>query len=182
MMECYEFEVSLRGLKPRVWRRFRLKKTATFQDLHEAIQDSCGWENCHLFSFTSDFGRFREEIASGNPMGESYEGAEAPPATQVKLKSYFEHSAKCGYTYDFGDDWEHDVKCKPVTSSEKFTRKLIAGQGLFPPEDCGGLYGYQRCLDILSGKEEDEDDLKEWLGDWSPDDFSLDETMSNFDA
>ena len=37
MPTYFEFEVSLQGIKPRIWRRFQLRATATFADLHWAI-------------------------------------------------------------------------------------------------------------------------------------------------
>ena len=43
MPEYFEFEVELTGVKPRMWRRFLVPKAATFLDLHQAIQDACGW-------------------------------------------------------------------------------------------------------------------------------------------
>ncbi|HYX34237.1 MAG TPA: plasmid pRiA4b ORF-3 family protein [Oligoflexus sp.] len=181
MAEYYEFEVSLRGAKPRLWRRFQLRKTATFQDLHDAIQDACGWEDCHLFSFATSFGRNAEEIATGIPPGAAFDEPEAPPASKVKLKSYFEYEAKCGYVYDFGDGWQHDIKCTPIVAESRFKRRLIDGKGTFPPEDCGGLWGFERCVNVFKGKEEDEEGLKEWLGDWTPNNFSLAEVREKFD-
>ena len=38
MPRYYEFEVSLQELQPRIWRRFLLRTTATFAQLHQAIQ------------------------------------------------------------------------------------------------------------------------------------------------
>lgn len=52
MSEYFEFEVSLKDVKPKIWRRFLIPTTATFLHLHEAIQYSCGWNNCHLYSFS----------------------------------------------------------------------------------------------------------------------------------
>ncbi len=37
MAAYYDFEVSLREAKPRIWRRFLIARTARFLDLHEAI-------------------------------------------------------------------------------------------------------------------------------------------------
>jgi hypothetical protein len=37
-----QFEVRLIGIKPRIWRRFQLAANATFQHLHNAIQDAFG--------------------------------------------------------------------------------------------------------------------------------------------
>lgn len=45
----HEFDVTLHDAAPGAWRRFQLRSTATFLDLHRAIQDACGWEGGHLF-------------------------------------------------------------------------------------------------------------------------------------
>ena len=51
-MRAYlEFEVSLRYITPRIWRRFQITANATFLDLHRAIQDSFGWQYAHLWQF-----------------------------------------------------------------------------------------------------------------------------------
>jgi len=47
----YEFEVSLEGIKPRIWRRFLLRKDSTFHELHDTIQRACGWQDRHLYAF-----------------------------------------------------------------------------------------------------------------------------------
>ena len=56
MPKYFEMEVSLLGIEPRIWRRFLIRAEATFQDLHNAIQEACGWENAHLFEFLSGKG------------------------------------------------------------------------------------------------------------------------------
>ena len=41
-----------------------------------------------------------------------------------------------------------------------------------PPEDCGGLGGYARCVELaMSTDRDEEDEFLIWLGDWKPDDF-----------
>ena len=43
-----------------------------------------------------------------------------------------------------------------------------------PPEDCGGIPGYEMLLSALAGpKNADERDLVEWAGDYNPDHFDL---------
>src|SRR3989338_6692780 len=46
-----EFEVSLRHIKPRIFRCFLLHRTATFLELHQAIQGAGPWSNYDLFAF-----------------------------------------------------------------------------------------------------------------------------------
>ena len=163
MTKYYEFEVSLKDVEPKLWRRFQLPSTGTFEDLHDAIQDACGWENCHLYMFRN-FGRDKKETV------------DCEVANDVMLESFFSNKRKCEYVYDFGDDWFHEVQCKTIALDESFKRRLVAGEGTFPPEDCGGVWGYERCLAILSGKMKDEDNLTKWLGDWNPTLFDLNET------
>ena len=180
----YEFDASLCHVKPRIWRRFLIRKAATFFDLHMSIQDACGWENDHLFAFRT-WDREAEDIA-GIP--DDGWGDPVPDARKVKLASFFEESGadRCLYEYDFGDGWEHEVKLRRrVAQKESFKRRLLDGRRAFPPEDCGGIWGYKRCVAVLRGKvdEEDEeaDDMKEWLGEWTPEQFDLEATKSDFD-
>lgn len=46
-----------------------------------------------------------------------------------------------------------------------------------PPEDCGGIGGYERLLEVQSNPKDPEyEDLMEWLGDEliDPNEFDLD--------
>ena len=185
MPDYYEFEVSLLRITPRIWRRFLIRKTATFQDLHIAIQEACGWWNSHLFAFRG-VGHKGEEIA-GIPDADPAEPG--PDARKIKLAAFFEKADadRCLYEYDFGDGWEHEVKLrKRLTLPESFKRRLQDGRRAFPPEDCGGVWGYERCVKILSGAakgaDEEAEELKEWLCDWLPDVFDLATTKRSFDG
>jgi hypothetical protein len=44
-------KVTLRGIKPPIWRRLLVPATMTLGDLHEAIQAAMGWDNDHLHAF-----------------------------------------------------------------------------------------------------------------------------------
>jgi hypothetical protein len=188
MPDYLRCHVRLLDVKPKLWRRFLLKITATFQDLHLAIQDACGWENCHMFAFRSPNGR---ESIAGIP--DTDWGPAAPDARKQKLSAVFgpKGLASCLYEYDFGDGWTHEVKCEGVEKlDERFERRLLDGAGAFPPEDCGSVPGYERCVAAVTGKgwrkREHGDDaerreLLEWLGAWRPDSFDLAATKQQFD-
>ena len=148
MPTYYEFEVSLSRVKPRIWRRFLLSTEATFIDLHEAIQDSSGWFNCHLFEFKDEKAR----SIAGLP--ESEFDKSVADASNIPLASYFgdDKAKRCSYEYDFGDGWVCEVTLSQVESAEKFWRRILAGERAFPPEDCGGLPGYSRCVKAIYEK------------------------------
>jgi hypothetical protein len=186
MPKYFDFEVSLLGVEPRMWRRFLLKDTATFEDLHRAIQDAGGWEDYHLYEFRDSKGK--KTIARA-PYEDSFDEEHAPAVGKVRLTSHFTRKgAKCLYVYDFGDDWHHVVELKQVAEmAERFTRRLVDGARALPPEDCGGEWGYARCLaalGLVDAGDFDTGDLeetREWLGDWNPEEFDLAAVRKRFD-
>ena len=188
MPSYLEFEVTIQGIKPRLWRRFQIAEGATFGDLHRAIRDSFGWYGGHLWEFRDS----RQRTLAGfvNDFLEGFaDGFEepTPDAEEVKLAGYFAKARSCSYVYDFGDDWRHAVKLRErVSSPERFHRRLLAGRRACPPEDCGGLPGYERFVSVVEDGvdpwEEDVADLKEWLGEWEPSAFDLKSRKRIFDA
>jgi hypothetical protein len=84
---------------------------------------------------------------------------------------------KTPYEYDFGDSWEHEVTLQGIVERpEKFGRMLLGGERAFPPEDCGGIAGYEECV---GGK--DPEGLRKWMGGWKPEEFDLQSTARHFD-
>jgi hypothetical protein len=185
MPKYYEFDVSLLGVKPKIFRRFALLASSTFADLHDAIQLSCGWEDDHLHVFRNS--PRGEDFAAGAPVDNYDTGTDAKPDRRVKLYSYFSDgwaAKRCTYIYDFGDNWEHDVKLVRVfESDERFKRKLIDGARAFPPEDCGGIWGYEDSCELLENKSKSAENKarREWLGDWNPEAFDMKEIQAQFD-
>jgi len=181
MPEYFEFEVSLSEVKPKIWRRFLIRSTATFMELHDAIQRACGWGCCHLWLFQEESG---SEVVAESPESDPRE--RGPDARKVKLSSFFgpegTGATRCDYVYDFGDCWEHAVQLlRTVELPEHFHRRLVDGRRAFPPEDCGGVDGYRDCVRVAKGGK-DREGLREWLRGWQPEKFALDERKRGFDA
>ncbi|MGH8887068.1 MAG: plasmid pRiA4b ORF-3 family protein [Egibacteraceae bacterium] len=175
MPTYYEFDIALEEVEPRIWRRLQLPADATFLDLHDAIQDACGWQNYHLFAFRDEYG----ESIAGIPDDEW--GEPDPDAAKVLVADFFESERRCLYEYDFGDSWVHEVELRRIVeSSERFERRLLDGARAFPSEDCGGVQGYEECVEVARGGE-DPEGLRDWLGDWDPERFDLDQVRQAFD-
>jgi len=162
MPRYLELEISLRHIKPRIWRRLLLPAGASFADLHEAIQDSFGWGYAHLWEFRQP-GRRGAAIA-GVPLDDPF-GEAAPDARRVRLGGYLRRAKqKCVYLYDFGDGWEHDVALrKLVELPDAFQRRLLAGRRAGPLEDCGGPWGYARFAAVARGEQDEHGEAEELL-------------------
>jgi hypothetical protein len=183
-----EFEVTLLKVKPRLRRRFLLRHKFNFENLHCAIQLACGWKFCHLYEFRDPSDALIAADEHAEDQGNS------PLAANVMLNSYFkEPGQECRYIYDFGDYWEHQVTfIQKVMLPERFIQRLTEGEGVFPPEDCGSVPGYEECVRVsmltqTEIKKLDPDEreeilsLKKWMGDWRPNGFDLTKAQQKCD-
>lgn len=165
----YQFKITLKDTKPPIWRRIRIPSTYTFWDLHVAIQDAMGWTDSHLHEFTVKNPLSRDELYFGIPDEESdFELDKTTlPGWKHKISKYISLMIPTiEYVYDFGDNWRHKVELEEVLPAEKDLAypRCIKGKRACPPEDCGGPWGYQELLEVLSdpGHEEYES-TKEWV-------------------
>lgn len=146
----YQFKITLKHTKPPLWRRIQVPLDYTFWDLHVAIQDAMGWEDCHLHEF--EFPNKTISVYSKNRIGMKDNEFDGLDEQKEKISDWFiREKDKATYSYDFGDGWTHEVvfeKILSIDSSVKHPR-CLAGKRICPPEDCGGIPGYE---DICRGK------------------------------
>lgn len=159
-------KVTLRGLKPPVWRRLLVPGTMTLGELHTAIQAAMGWHDGHLHAF---------DIA-GEQFGDRGTVDDVADENHVTLNSLSRSGiVRFAYTYDFGDNWEHTIafeKAKPAVEGQAYP-VCIAGKRNCPPEDCGGVWGYDELLAILADPAHpDHAERIDWIGEeFDPEDF-----------
>ena len=82
--------------------------------------------------------------------------------------------AKFRYTYDFGDDWRHEVLVEKVLPREagKAYPACIDGKRACPPEDVGGPWGYGDYLAAIADpRQEQHEEMIEWRGPFNPEAF-----------
>jgi hypothetical protein len=160
----YQLKVTLKGSKPPIWRRLQVPSDLSLAELHHVIQISFGWDDSHLHAFETRHGRF------GQPGFLDGAGDER----RVALSQVAAPKGKISYTYDFGDDWAHDVLVEKTTEPVP-TARCIGGRRAAPPEDCGGVWGYDFLLEVLADPNHpDREDQMEWLGLDDPKDLDPD--------
>ena len=172
--KIYQLHILLKHSKPKIWRRFLVTEDTSLGKLHKIIQEVMGWEDYHLHAFEigeTQFGVIDEEGDN------DFEDEKKVKLADLRLAE----KQKFEYVYDFGDNWEHEIKVEkilPFDSSVKYP-KCLDGKFACPPEDCGSIRGYDELAELSKMPKEDldEDDLDrlEWLGDYDFEYFSVDE-------
>jgi hypothetical protein len=172
--QVYQFKITLKGSKPPIWRRIQVPETYTFWDLHVAIQDAMGWSFSHLHEFEVIDPLTGSVVSIGTPHKDYWK--EVLPEWKVKIADYFSmENRSVDYVYDFGDNWVHKVELEKILPAEEGINYPICvkGKRACPPEDCGGIWGYEELLEILKNPNHEEyEETLEWLGeDFDPEHF-----------
>ena len=167
--EVYQFRVALLEVAPPVWRTIQVPATYSFWDLHVAIQDSMGWLDYHLHRFHVNRPGTGDVVQIGIPDEDAFEGDEPIlPGWEVPIARYFTRlGAVTKYEYDFGDGWEHAVTLEAILPRQKGIRypRCLAGARACPPEDCGGVGGYENLMAVMGDPTHEEyESTLQWLG------------------
>jgi len=176
--QVYQFKITLENIKPPIWRRILVPQTYTFWDFHVAIQDAMGWYDCHLHEFEITNPLNSKKTIFGIPYEEEdFESYKTLSGWRYKISNYFSmENQSANYYYDFGDGWKHKIILEKILPKENdLTYPLcIKGKRACPPEDCGGLYGYEDFLKIIGDPEHKEyKETLEWVGGkFDPEDFN----------
>ncbi len=167
--QVYQFKITLKDIKPLIWRRIHVPKTYTFWDLHIAIQNVMGWYDSHLHEFEIVNPLSGTKTIIGIPNDdEDFANYKTLPGWKQKISDYFsKENQSANYIYDFGDNWEHKIILEKILPKENnITYPLcVKGERACPPEDCGGTYGYEDFLKIIRDPDDEQHErMLEWIG------------------
>jgi hypothetical protein len=112
-LDQYQMKITLKGIRPPIWRRVQVPGAIRLGSLHRVIQ----------MVFT--------------------------------------------YTYDFGDDWEHEIVVEKIVAGDSGSERplCLGGKRHRPPEDCGGPWGYREFLKAIGDpRHEEHDAMLDWVG------------------
>jgi hypothetical protein len=166
--KIFQFKITLQDIQPVIWRRIQVPENDTFWDLHVAIQDAMGWQDCHLHQFDILNPKTGVTDQIGIPADDTGE-IEFVPGWECWIADYFiPDNKKAVYLYDFGDCWMHEIHLEKVLPRGKTASypRCLDGERACPPEDCGGVRGYADLLKILvDPKHTKYEETREWAGE-----------------
>lgn len=169
--------ITLEDMEPAIWRRVELPTSNSLKTLHLAIQAVMLFQNYHLFRF--DIG----DASYGIPLDDDWIDPPTRDAANIRLAKLVERGvAAFIYTYDFGDDWRHSIEIEGVFPADLATDypRFVDGERRAPPEDIGGLPGFEEFLDAMAKPRHPEHkSVRKWYGqlfdanDISPDEIQV---------
>lgn len=171
-MSIYQLKITLLGTKPPIWRRILIESNTLLPDLHKILQTTMGWTNSHLHQFIH--GRtFYAAPSEWDDLGNI-------DYSHISIASLLKKEGNnLEYEYDFGDGWRHQILLEKILDKDKkqVYPICIAGERACPPEDCGGVWGYQDLLKTIKNPKSPEyEELMEWIGDiFDPEEFEIKE-------
>jgi hypothetical protein len=168
----YQIKISLIGAKPPIWRTVLVSGDIGLDSFHDVIQVAMGWTDSHLHQFIT------KQVFYGIP-DDDFE-LEMEDETKYKLSQLLsKEKDTIIYEYDFGDSWEHKILLEKILPFDTKTvlPVCIKGKRACPPEDCGGIWGYEELLETISDpKHPEHEDMLEWLGgEFDPEEIDLEE-------
>jgi len=165
-----QFKITLKGIRPPIWRRFLVPEGISLSDFHDVIQEVMGWLSGHLHQFLCK----RKRYGIPDP---KWDFDKLIDDQTVAIKDLgLSEKDKILYEYDFGDGWEHELLLEKILpADERVLPVCLKGARACPPEDCGGPWGYENLLEVLKNPEDEEyASWKEWLPeDFDPEHFDL---------
>ena len=173
----FAFRIELRGVRPKIWRYFFVPSNISLYALNSVILDVMGWSGGHLFGYRIPGYKFSlsEDVLS---FGFGYSGfLNMKPIEKISLRSLgLSKGSAFIHEYDFGDGWEHVLKVMNEDYQPKEPGRLYGcygGKRACPPEDCGGIYGYETLLETIADpKHPEHKSMMEWLGGgFDPEEF-----------
>ena len=157
-MDRYLLTITLDDMPYDCWRQLLVPANLQLDALHLVLQHVMGWENCHLYLFSFGNKTYCVDTSVGKD------------TTSVTLEKALGKRASFAYEHDFRDSCMHSIQVQKVEDDFQPGKLLycIDGKGNCPPEDCGGVWGFQEMLETISDPENEEfAEMRDWadMGD-----------------
>ena len=148
----YQMKITLKGVRPPIWRRVQVLGTIRLAEFHAVIQTVFGWTEHQFCIGGVSYGRpddFDEDVVD---------------EAKLSLAQAVGQSKRFTYTYDFGDNWEHEIVVEKILVGDSGSERplcLASGTG----RRRGGPWGYREFLKAIGDPRHAEHDaMLDWVG------------------
>jgi hypothetical protein len=163
--------VSMVGTGSEIWRTVLVPDDYTLAHLHVILQTTMNWLDYHLHEFEINDKTYGRPDYDDQAEGLLDERVVTLGAVLAASRQPF------SYAYDFGDGWRLSLTVQEILRREPKTLypQCVAGRRSAPPEDVGGISGYERFLEAIADpSDEEHDEQLEWVGGaFDPEGFDL---------
>lgn len=190
-VQKYTLRIALKNVRPIIWRKLEVPSNISLTFLGTILIEAMGWENCHLHQFVQGTHFYSPANQQEPDMFPDFGDVVNHKSEEFCISDLLHTKGdKVGFDYDFGDDWAHQITLSSVDeypADEPLKVKLIAGKNACPPENCGGIWGYEAlCKYYYTGKKErgrDKAFYAAYIDDYfDPEDFPLSEMKEYIDS
>lgn len=143
---------------PAIWRRLNVPSDIRLDRFHQVLAAAVGWQDSHLHVFERGADRY----------GHAAPELDIQDEREITVGGLLTHAGdQLDYEYDFGDSWRHDIVLEAIQPSHDggACPRCTGGAGRCPPEDVGGIPGYEDLRRVLADPGHDEHaEMLEWMG------------------
>jgi Plasmid pRiA4b ORF-3-like protein len=140
-----------------IWRRVIVPAPFSLADLHIVVQAAMGWYDYHLHHFAIGGVLFGDREAAGE-----FGDKELQSERDMKVGLLAREGERLfSYVYDYGDNWSCAIVLEalyPALQGVPYPC-LDGGEGASPPEDVGGVWGYDELVAALADPEHDQHEV-----------------------
>jgi hypothetical protein len=154
-------KITLDHTKPAVWRTIVVREDIPLTQLHDRIQGAMGWFDSHLHLFVIKGKEYVDYQIWDDEDGMADENRMTLKKAKLAVGDTF------SYVYDMGDYWSHTVEVLERTSvlPEKAGSWVLDGANACPPEDVGGVHGYEEFIIAMANpNDEHHQQFRTWCG------------------
>jgi len=163
--------IELEGTEPLVWRELDLPLSTTLASLHDIIQVVMRWQDYHLHEFVVG-----DKIYGVPDLDDVFDERKVYKEKSIRLGTLMDRGIReFLYLYDFGDNWQHRIIIDEPRQGELGVEypRFVDGARRAPPEDVGGLTGFEEFLDAMADPEHEQfQQMLDWYGEiFDPEDI-----------
>ena len=191
----FHIRIKLNYASTKIWRELVVPSNITLELLAYVLIQAMGWHHEHLFQFKGKHDTYYINSREFKEHRDSFFGFFSPVNYRNSEKTSLDmvlqpKGERLKFEYDFGDSWEHDLWVKAAreyAADEEPVIRVLKAKGACPPEDCGGVWGYEELIELSQKKRKSADDKNrlEWYdipNNFDPDECDQESLQDNVEA